>query len=40
MRIRMNNLSISGVILKGKTIICAQELQLEEFHTAKGRFET
>ena len=29
---RMNNLLISGTILKEKAIIYGQELQVEEFH--------
>ena len=35
----MNNLPISGTVLKEKAISYAQELQVEEFHAINGLFE-
>ena len=38
-RMRMNNLPISGIILKEKAISYARELQVEEFQASNGWFE-
>ena len=38
-RVRMNNLLISGTILREKAISFAQELQVEKFHASNGWFE-
>ena len=35
----MNNLPISGTVLKEKTISHAQEIQAEEFHASSRWFE-
>ena len=38
-RMQMNNLPISGTVLKEKAMSDAQELQVEEFHASNGLFE-
>ena len=38
-RMRMNNLPISGTVLKEKAMSYAQELQVEEFHASNRLFE-
>ena len=38
-RLRMNNLTIRGTILKEKAMSYAQELQIEEIHTSNGWLE-